>query len=204
LDGNFFSSWFSFYDFFNSEVEMKFENEERFEIFKQTTKLSFIYPLFDKKVCVLCQKPTKICFNKNNQLHNESGPAIEYAGIIPLFLYSLNGVSVTKEIVEPPWNKLNSKLILTEKNAEVRKEIVRKIGSEKLCSDLKAKVIDKKDEYELLLLDLKDGRNRPYLKMKNPSIGVYHIEGVHPDCKTVEDALNFRSGLKEWKPEFMA
>jgi arsenate reductase-like glutaredoxin family protein len=29
--------------------------------------------------------------------------------------------------------------------------------------------------------------------MLNPSIGVYHIEGVHPECDTVEKALNWRN-----------
>ena len=37
---------------------------------------------------------------------------------------------------------------------------------------------------------------RPYLKMTNPSIGVFHVEGVHPDCTTVDQALEFRNGTK--------
>lgn len=93
-----------------------------------------------------------------------------------------------------PANKLDSNLVLTEKNAEVRREIVRKIGTEKLCQDLKAKIIDMKDNYELLDLNIGDNRMRPYLKMINPSIGTYHIEGVHPNCRTVDQALKFRNG----------
>ena len=34
--------------------------------------------------------------------------------------------------------------------------------------------------------------SRPYLKMKNPSIGTYHIEGIGLECKTVKDAIRFR------------
>jgi hypothetical protein len=48
-----------------------------------------------------------------------------------------------------------------------------------------------------LLLNLGDGRNRPYLKMINPSIGTYHIEGVHPECKTVKEALIWRNQSEE-------
>ena len=33
--------------------------------------------------------------------------------------------------------------------------------------------------------------------MINPSIGIHHIEGVHPDCKTIQQALNFRNGLTD-------
>ncbi len=47
----------------------------------------------------------------------------------------------------------------------------------------------------MLVLDLGDGRTRPYLKMLNPSIGVWHVEGVAPAVRTVQEALNFRNGL---------
>ncbi len=52
--------------------------------------------------------------------------------------------------------------------------------------------------YELLLLDLKDGRRRPFLKMLNPSSFEYHIEGVPPGCDTIQDALNWRNGDRIW------
>ncbi|WP_213083536.1 hypothetical protein, partial [Escherichia coli] len=29
----------------------------------------------------------------------------------------------------------------------------------------------------------------------NPSVGVWHVEGVHPRCATVQGALNWRNGL---------
>jgi hypothetical protein len=102
-----------------------------------------------------------------------------------------------KEYVETPWDKLDPKLIIKETNAEVRRELVRKIGIERVVEKLGAKVLDKKGDYELIMLDIGDNNLRPYLKMKNPSIGVYHIEGVQPGCKTVDDALNFRNGTKE-------
>jgi hypothetical protein len=34
----------------------------------------------------------------------------------------------------------------------------------------------------------------PYLKMRNPSIGVYHMEAVKKSCRTVHEALVFRNG----------
>jgi len=33
----------------------------------------------------------------------------------------------------------------------------------------------------------------PYLKMLNPSIGVWHMECVSKDCKTVKQAITFRN-----------
>ena len=34
----------------------------------------------------------------------------------------------------------------------------------------------------------------PYLYMKNQTVdGVFHMEGVHPECETLKDALVFRN-----------
>ena len=186
FDGNFGASYFSFYDYMNKVLKIKFK--PIWNYYKDTSKLSLIYP-FDN-FCVLSQKPAEINM-VNNRLHKDGSPAIKYAD--GFSVWCLNGVRVSQEIVETSAEKLNAKLVLKEENAEVRREIVRKIGIEKVCRDLGAKVIDKKDDYELLLLNLDDERNRPYLKMKNPSIGVYHIEGVAPDIKTVQGALNWRN-----------
>jgi hypothetical protein len=98
---------------------------------------------------------------------------------------------------------LEPKDILKTRNAETRREIVRRVGIERICYSLNAECIDRKgltlfstdvpEHYELLLLDLGDGRRRPFLKMLNPSVPeCWHIEGVHPACKTVQDALNYR------------
>jgi hypothetical protein len=147
-----------------------------------------------ENICFVSDRPKEI-HKKGIQLHNESGPALLYRDGYALWF--LNGVDVGEKIITTPAEQIDSKLILTEKNAEVRREIVRKIGIERVCNKLEAKVVDKQDNYELLNLNLGDDRVRPYLKMINPSIGVYHIEGVHPDCKTVDDALYFRNGTKE-------
>jgi len=159
--------------------------------------VSLIYP-FDDFV-VISEKPTKIKM-KNMLLHNESGPSIEYAD--GFNVYSLNGVGVPKELVETDAQDLDPHTIPKEQNAEVRREIVRKIGIERVCQRLKTKTLDIDGDYELVLLDIGDGRNRPYLKMRNPSIQTYHIEGIEPSIKTVEQALNWRNGTKE-KPEVL-
>lgn len=116
-----------------------------------------------------------------------------------------------REMVVPIWvaDKVKSavglepKDMLRSRNAEVRKEIIKRVGMERILYSLKAKIIDKKgltlfdgnvpENYELLLLDLGDGRRRPFLKMLNPSVPeCWHVEAVHPACQTIQDALNYR------------
>jgi len=129
-------------------------------------------------------------------LHCYNAPAIEFSG--NWNIWCLNGVKVSKEIVETPAHKLDPELILNGKNVEVRREIVRKIGIEKICQKLQTKTIDTWGDYELLELpQLDDMRIKPiYLKMKNPSIGVYHMEGVPPNIKTCKQALAWRCDEK--------
>jgi len=165
---------------------------DSYNFFRQILDLFYMYPL--KDICILCQRPTIIRM-KEGQLHAEGKPSIEFKGNFNV--YSLNGVRVPAEIAMTPAEKLDPKIILKGKNVEIRREIVRKIGIEKVCQRLNAKVIDKKGEYELLLLKLGDRRRRPYLKMKSPSIGTYHIEGVPPEIKTVVQALNWRNQDEE-------
>ena len=127
-------------------------------------------------------------------LHREDGPAVVSDAED---LYFLNGVLVEPWLVETPADKLDPLLFAQQENAEVRREFVRKIGVERLCTKLGTQVLDRSDDgmYELHLVDLKGATGPwPYLKMRNPSIGVYHMEAVAKECRTVKAALAFRNG----------
>lgn len=195
LGNGYDSGWTAWCDYFQ-RIGIIEKNEYDFDkwrdfIFKSGVFATCLY----KNVAFVCIKPCKINRNENGDLHCTDGMAIAWRD--GYGEYYLNGVSVDENVVMTPIDKLDSKLILKETNAEVRREIVRKIGAEKLCKDLNAKIIDMKENYELLGIDIGDNRIRPYLKMVNPSIGTYHIEGVHPDCKTVDMALEWRNKTKE-------
>jgi len=112
------------------------------------------------------------------------------------------------EVQIPKWLFYKKQLVATDllkiKNAQVRAEFVRKLGIDYVISKL-GKVVDTFGNYQLVLLDLGDTqrdpqdwqkqipRCRPFLKMQNPSVPeLWHVEGVHPDCKTVADAIQYR------------
>jgi hypothetical protein len=133
---------------------------------------------------------------KNGLLHNESGPALDYRDGTEI--WSLNGVRVPKEIVLASPDDIDPKIITKEPNAEIRREIVRKIGIERILTACNAVVSDSLGLYDLLLLDIGDNRKRPYLKMLNPSTETWHIEGVPIECQTVEQALAWRNGLDKY------
>ena len=121
-----------------------------------------------------------------------------------------------KELVraETPESELKIEQYNELKNADVKAAFVQKFGIERMV-DL-GKVVDTytnynnewytKSEYQLVDMSpiFKTIKYAPYLKMINQTTGVYHLEGVHPDCKTIEDALNYRwGGRKGFKTEII-
>jgi hypothetical protein len=84
---------------------------------------------------------------------------------------------------------------MSETNADIRRELLRKVGIERMLANLPHKVVSKRGDYELLSVDLTETvKGAIYLKMLNQSIGVYHMEGVPRECKTVDEALSWRNG----------
>jgi len=152
-----------------------------------------------KNICICSEKPCRISLNADKILHCETGAAIEYRD--GYAVYALNGIRVPKEIVLTPANKLDPTMIIKEKNVEIRRELLRKIGLERFVQKLGAKTIDTfkigenpdilYDVYELLEINIK-GMVCKGLKMKNASIGIYHIEFVASEITTAKEALNWR------------
>lgn len=164
---------------------------------------------FDE-VAVVSQRPLECHFGAEDRLHNADGPALSYAD--GWKIYYMNGVEVPDWLPETPAMELDPKRFAKIDNAEVRREFVRKVGIERIIERVGAKLIDSKDEYELLSFDLgKDIGECHYLKMKNPSIGVYHLEGIDPaaGCTTVQEALNYRASRmkylngEDWSPDVL-
>jgi len=216
------------------------------DINKLTKMCHMLYPT-EEKVYV-SRFPVKMNINAEGQLHKDGDAAVEYENGDAV--YALGGVQVSKEIALTPAEQLDPTLVAKVDNVDMRKALVDKIGVERLCQKLNAQVVNREVirmkkpvvsedmrgdkwehkevdyeevdvDYEIVNLDLGD-RVRPYLKMLNPSIGGYHVEGVPPDCSrciperrdicpfrsqgkgcdTVRKALFFRNGTEEL-PEFL-
>jgi hypothetical protein len=144
---------------------------------------------------LLVRRPCHVKTDAAGNLHDTTGMAIRWRD--GTGRYFLNGVSVPEYLVTTPAQELDPMMILKETNVEVRREALRKIGAERLVQKLGAKTLDTEgDMYELLEVDLGQGKTWPYLKMRNPSIGVWHLEAVGKECRTVSEAIEFRNGRK--------
>lgn len=194
--------WLSFYDYFLQVCNLEYCR--KLEPLMRLAENCGWWSPYDDTV-FFQDRPAEIHL-KDKRFHNPNGMAVLYRD--GTGIYSLNGVTVPKEIVMTDADKLDPMLITTYTNVEVRREFVRKIGAERLVQKLGGTVENKEGDYELLSLDLGLPERSKALKMKNPSIGVYHIEWVSKDCHTVQDAINFRkSNLRhhtgDWKPSII-
>jgi len=188
------ASWLGFYDYFYNELNLKSQTKKLNGLWLIAKNANWFLP--HKNICWISERHD-ICKLKDGKIHSINSPAIHY--LDGFEIYALNGVRLPKEIVMTPAEKIDPKIILTEKNAEIRRELVRKIGIERVIYKLGAKSLDKSGDgiYELLSINLGDERYRPYLKMRNPSIQTWHIEGVAPNIRTVEEALKWRNQSEE-------
>lgn len=209
--GSFYAHAFSFYDYLITELKVPVEKQilEKYKIWEETSKLGCIYPL--ENVTFVSEKPVKISFNDQNQVHCDGGPAIEYDGLGDLRIYMLNGVVVPDWLATTNEGQLTMEQYNSITNADVRAEFVRKAGIEFFIS--KGTLLDTYKNYdgeeyewwhksEYQLYDMKSVfpslPKAPFLKMLNQTTGIWHMEGVSPECKTIKDALKERFGGKDF------
>jgi hypothetical protein len=148
------------------------------------------------------EKTTEIHRDENNRLHNPNGPAVLYPD--GFSVYALHGIRMKPHYVMTPGPELDPVQVLQEADVDVRRELIRKIGIEMMLTHLPHKVLDESGNYQLLRIDFPGlAQDTRYLKMLNPSIGVWHLEGCERTCNTVQQAIDWRAGdlaTESWQP----
>ena len=187
--------WIATYKF-GAEIGVEFDPKDlaELELWDSLAKSGGWWWPFD--VGVVCtERPSEIHMDDNGNLHMDGGPAVKYRD--GWSIWRLHGVRVDQWLAEDAAESIDPARLTEIENVQVRMEFVRKVGINRIAEALNAEVIDKDGDYELILLDLKDGRKRPYLKMRNATDSeIWHIEGVTPDCSTVQQAIVERCSLQ--------
>jgi len=159
-----------------------------------------------EKVVVISEKPSEIHLDSDNNLHRDGGAAISYSD--GWCLWFLHGRAVPQWLAETEASKLDASVLGTIDNAEIRAQFIRKYGILRL--ENKGTLLDTKEEYDYKLIDMRNvlglTRPAPYLFMTNPSTGGRHAEGVSAECKTVQQAINWRAGdiTVNWMPVYLS
>ena len=223
LDGHWFAHY---YEWVGLYKELGVKIPEIYDVYEKMKILDIIYPMPDYCVVSDCPRHIRTIPQGDLQvLHYEDGMAIEYAD--GFGVYALHGVRVPATVVTTKPEELTKKWIqenfLQQPNVDICREIIRKFKIEKIYDFLDAEVLDTvvmyidSDQvlypsaaslpegkevrplpYELVMLQLSTEIRHPYLRMENASLpGVFHLEAVGRDCRTVREALAFRNGTDE-------
>lgn len=175
------------------------------ELYIKALDILAIYYNAQENIFYAIKKPNKWVLEEDNKMYccypeNEN--------------YFFGKIEVPKWLYTTPAEELNPKDLLLLNNADVRSEFVKKIGINRLIE--LGTVIDTyknypdnemwaKSEYKIIDMSalkipkvIRDNipieyfDYAPYLYMKNQTTGVYHLEGIHPDCHTLYDAIKMR------------
>ncbi|MBF0345996.1 MAG: hypothetical protein HQL06_17440 [Nitrospirae bacterium] len=191
--------WVCSYDYFYITGQLKTELIERFRAFLHCNPY---YVRLLKNQAIISKPPVEIHIGENNLLHNDHGPALKFPD--GFSVYALHGVLMPPNIVMLPRNHIDPTLLFDDSlGVDVRREIVRKIGVERVYRMVDITVVDSWNGYELLDINITpiniSGR---FLKMKDKSTGVFYIEGVPPKILTCKKALEWRS-YGSWNPTIL-
>jgi hypothetical protein len=188
--GNQDAGWLSFYDYFSEVCGLDLQTIR--PLIEMSKRVGWFVPL--DGACIVSDRPTALHRNSRGALHCTTGPAVEYGDGYSVF--ALNGVrfdtALATEFITKPRAKVDRKAVLGIKNVEQRGEVIKMLGVTNFLSDLKPRTLDTYEQYSLLSVTV-GPFERTYLKMQNPSVDEVHIEAVHPDCRSVQQALQWRN-----------
>lgn len=150
--------------------------------------------LFNRNICIVCDRPTKLSFDRENRFHAEGEPCLEYAdGFAKLYAYQ--GVILPEKYGKLHPNQWQAQWLLDEDNAELRRVLIQGIGYERICQELQATERDSWQEYTLLIIKNEiDIEPIHLLKMTCPSTGRIHVLRVPPDVYWAREAIYWVNG----------
>ena len=133
------AAWLSFYDFFRTACH--FQSCQRLEpLIRLAEHASWWWPF--QHACIVTAKPTALHRDLQGRLHAESGPALDYAGTWGIWTW--HGVRVPRQVIESP-ETLTVAQVLGEANAEVRRVMLQRMGTEKFLHGIGAEAVHKDD-----------------------------------------------------------
>lgn len=127
------------------------------------------------------------------ELHSNGFPTVEHPLLEDglFFWHNVRLPSYIGKVHSADWKP---EWIVTEKNSELRRILIKEIGYEKIISTLPVKKIDTWREYELLRVEVEDlPVPVQLLKMTCPSTKDIHILRTPPDMVSAEAAITWHN-----------
>ncbi|MDJ0703580.1 MAG: hypothetical protein QNJ46_09895 [Leptolyngbyaceae cyanobacterium MO_188.B28] len=103
------------------------------------------------RLCGICDRPRQLLFNRENRLHAEARPAVEFSD--GHCLYAYQGVKIPQKYGEVFSHQWRVEWLFTEDDPKLRKLLIQGIGYARICQELPVKILDSCQEYTLLQVD---------------------------------------------------
>ena len=155
--------------------------------FLKNCPITYLFP----EIAFVSHAPNTSWLDK--RLHSENGKSVEFKD--GFGWHSINGVMVDEYFIKTPKKKIDTKKVLALENAEQRMALIKYIGMDHFLDSFETKSIEKDEVYNLIQIKIEDEWCN-FLKMKNPSTGEFHVEGVPNECKSIKHALAWRNGME--------
>ena len=187
--GNMWAGHHSYYEAARDILKLKgLDCWKKYQAWEDCGKLGG-FRVMHEDFCIVSDFPEILKVNANNQSHCENGPSHRWAD--GWEFYHLNGVKVPKWLVMTDAGQIDPQLALTEKNVDIQREIIRKVGAERILKACNAKTLDifidrhSKGGNEYKLMEMKIGNiNRKYLCFEHASLpGVWYAQPIPPNTR---------------------
>jgi hypothetical protein len=138
----------------------------------------------------------RIRCDRRFRLHSEKEAAVVWSNGLREFYW--RGVHVPNQFVLDPQN-LTARRILAERNVELRRVMIERVGLEKLIRDSAAQIVDKDIDYggerQLLRIDLSADEPVVAVRVICPSSRRSYILRVPPTTRSCQDAIAWTFGF---------
>ena len=197
------AAWLSFYEFFLSQCGL--EACAKLLPLMQLAQHSGWWWSF-KSVCIATEKPSALHCDEQGRLHNDTGPALDYGGTWGIWAF--HGVRVPAMVIEHP-EDITAPQVLAERNAEVARVMLDRMGIERFCRDADSTVLHSDIDgagqpRRLLSIPMPNDPDRVVVvvEVTCPSTGHHYLLRVPPTMRTCTAAVawTFNVEVKDYAP----
>ena len=174
--------WLSYYDFFQTECGLDLGKLN--PLIELSKNCGWWTPL--KDVAIFQHRPLEI-HRKGDRLHNTEGAAIKYRGSEFCNVYSVDGVVVSKKVID---RDFTAKDIDAEQNVEIRRVMIDLFGQENYIQGTDAQIVHQDDFGTLYLKKQKNDEDILMVKVVNSTAekdGTFKDYWLRVDPKAYSD-----------------
>ena len=140
-------------------------------------------------LCIVCDRPTRILVDDDNQLHGEGEPALQFAdGSVA---YAYHGVPLPEKYGTAHSSQWQAQWVLEERSENLQQALIQAIGAVRLCQELPAVELDTRQNYTLLKLENVEVRDTHILKRLDSETDAIYAVFVPWRIKSVRSAIQY-------------